>query len=62
MPVGRNMLDTMMKNMGAEAGVVGKTNHSLRATGATCLFHANVPERSIQARTGHKSVEALRTY
>ena len=39
-----------------------KTNHSLRATGAMRLFRSGVPERSVQSRTGHNSVEALRMY
>ena len=45
-PVGRNELGKMVKNMCTDAGVMGnKTNHSLRATGASSLFRANVPER-----------------
>ena len=39
-----------------------KTNHSLRATGATTLFNAGVPERIIQQNTGQRSLEALRKY
>ena len=61
-PVGRNSLGSMMKDMSTEAGIAAKTNHSLRATGASSLFQANVLERIIQKTTGHKSVEALRTY
>ena len=38
------------------------TNHSLRATGATLLFDAGVPEMIVQKRTGHKSLDALPTY
>ena len=38
------------------------TNHSLRAIGATLLFDAGVLEMIIQKRTGHKSLDALRTY
>ena len=35
----------MLKDMCKEAGIVGhKTNHSLRATGASELFEAGVPE------------------
>ena len=34
----------------------------MRTTGATALFHANVPERIIQKTTGHRSLESLRTY
>ena len=41
------------------AGIEGKkTNHSLQATGASKLFYANVPEKMIQERTGHRSVVA----
>ena len=57
--IGQNALASMVKRM---FGVQGKTNHSLRATGATRLFEANVPEKLIQERTGHKSVDALRLY
>ncbi len=49
--------------MCAEAGVSGhKTNHSLRATGASELFEAGVPEQMIKERTVHRSLEALRLY
>ena len=39
-----------------EAGIGKKSNHSLRMTGATRLFRSEVAERTIQARTGHKSI------
>ena len=39
-----------------------KTNHSLRATGATELYEAQVSEKIIQERTGHRSLEYLRMY
>ena len=62
-PVGRNTLTSMFREMCAEAGVQGhKTNHSLRATVASELFAAGVPERIIQERTGHRSLKALHTY
>ena len=61
-PVGKNSLSTMVKDMCGEANIVGKTNHSLRATGATTLFQKNVPERIVQKVTGHRSLEALRSY
>lgn len=48
--------------MCSEAAILGKTNHSLRATGATILFQNNVPENVIQKLTGHRSLEALRSY
>lgn len=34
----------------------------MRATGATDHYTANVPEKLIQQRTGHRSLKALRTY
>ena len=43
-------------------GAVSISNHSLRATSATQMFDMGVPEKIIQERTGHKSLEALRTY
>ena len=53
----------MIKRMCNNAGISeGFTNHSLSAYGATTLFHADVPEKLIQQRTGHHSVEALRQY
>ena len=62
-PIGRNQLAKMVPNMCSRAGTAGhKTNHSLRATAATDLYHANIPEKLIQERTGHKSVQALRVY
>ena len=49
--------------MTAEAGLEGNfTNHSLRATGATVLYDAEIPEGVIQKRTGHKSLDTLRCY
>ena len=56
-------LQTLLKKMCEEAKFVGNfTNHSLRATGATTLFDAGVPEAIIQKRTGHKSIDALCCY
>lgn len=56
---------TMVSQMCGDAGVKGhKTNCSLRATTASELFRANVPEKIIiiQERPGHNSFTALRTY
>ena len=62
-PVGRNTLSKMLATMCEEAGIVGrKTNHSLRATAATELFHGGIAEKVIQDRTGHRSVEGLHRY
>ena len=49
----------MGKNMCKEVGILGsKTNHY----SATALFNARVPEKVIQDRTGHRSIEGLRKY
>ena len=62
-PVGKHKLNAMVATMCAEAGISErKTNHSLRVSGATSLYSGGVPEREIQQRTGHKSLEALRRY
>ena len=62
-PVGKNTLAGKIKKMCQLANVGGnKTNHSLRATGATSLYEKGVPEKIIQERTGHRSLEALRVY
>lgn len=60
--VGKNSLATMIREMCKEGGVGKKTNHSLRASGTTAMFQNNVPERVIQSVTGHRSLEALRSY
>ena len=62
MPIGRNTLDTLVAKMFATVGIEGKTNHSLRVTGASRLFTSKVPEKIVQQRTGHRSLEALRKY
>ena len=44
----------MLKDMCAEAQISGNfTNYSLRTYGATTLYHANLPEKLTQERTGH---------
>ena len=59
--IGQHKVQTMVKNMFKAAEIDGKyTNHSLRATGASSLFNAGVPEAVIPKRTGHKSTDALR--
>ena len=45
------------------AGISGyKTNHSLRATTATRLYQAGVDEQLIMERTGHRSLDGVRSY
>ena len=52
----------MVKEVCCDAVIDGKTNHSMRATGATMLFQNEIPEHVIQTVTGHKSLDALRSY
>ena len=62
-PIGHNKLFKMVSEMCKLASIPGHhSNHSLRATGATQLYTAGVPEKIIQKRTGHRSVECLRSY
>ena len=61
-PVGKNILNAMVKRMCEAAGLPPRTNHSLRVTGATTLFSKNVPEKLVQELTGHRSLECLRRY
>ena len=62
-PVGRDTLQKKFHFMCEQAEIKGnKTNHSLRATGATKLYESGVPEKLIQEHTGHRSLEALRVY
>ena len=45
-----------------EGGISGhNTNHSLWATAAMDMFRCGA-EKLIQGRTGHRSIEALRSY
>ena len=57
MPIGKKTLRTMLAEICERAGVQWKSNH-----GATEMFAASVPERLIQSRTGHRSLDALRLY
>ena len=61
--VGKNQLEKKLAKICKRAGISGNiTNHSLRATSATQLYRSGVPEKVIQERTGHRSLEALRVY
>ena len=62
-PIGRNKLSQMVPEMCKLGEIYGqKTNCSLRARGATELYEAEVPEKIIQERTGHRSLDSLRIY
>jgi len=62
-PIGKNTLGKFVRNMCEEAKIEEKkVNHSLRATGTSALFNAEVPEKLIKGVTGHKSSTALHLY
>lgn len=61
-PVGKEKLRTFLQAMCKEAGISEhKTNHSLRATGASAMFNAGVSDKLIRDVTGHRST-ALQLY
>ena len=52
-----------MKRLCDSVGIEGFiTNHSLRATAATRLYESGVNEQLIMERTGHRSLEGIRSY
>ena len=62
-PVGHNTLAKTVARICRVGGVEGyKTNHSLRVTTATRLFQSGIDEQLIMDRTGHRSVDGVRTY
>ena len=62
-PIGHNMLAKRFKEMCASAGLVGNfTNHSLRATAVSSMYDSGVSEKLIMKRSGHRSVEGVRSY
>ena len=61
-PIGWSELNGMVNAIFIEVGITGKTNHSLQVTGATRMYTGGVGEKTIQTRTGHKSLDALRVY
>ena len=62
-PQGHTKLSTTVAWLCASAGIKGhKTNHSLRATTTTRLYHSGVDEQLEMERTGHRSLEGVRSY
>ena len=62
-PVGRNKLAKAVSKMCEACGIEGlKTNHSLRATAATRLYSSGIDEQLVMERTGHRSLEGIRSY
>ena len=61
-PVGVNKLQKVVKVICEKGSLPGYyTNHSLRASAATRLYHNNCDEQLIQEITGHRSL-AVRSY
>ena len=62
-PIGHDKLNGTVARICKAAGIEGfKTNHSLRATAATRLYHAGVDEQIIMETTGHRSLDGVRSY
>ena len=58
-----NTLRSTVSKLCQRGGIDGyKTNHSLRVTAATRLFHEGIDEQLIMERTGHRSIDGARTY
>ena len=61
-PIGVNKLQSVVKDVCRKAGFPGRyTNHSLRSTAATRMYHSNIDEQLICEITGHRS-NAVRQY
>lgn len=63
-PIGRNILARKLNEMFEAASLDCDCicNHSLRATGISRLYNKGVPEKLIMERSGHLSVEGIRSY
>ena len=62
-PLGHNTLAKTVSRMCSSAGIPGyKTNHSLRATSTSRLYHSGIDEQLVMERTGHRSIDGVRSY
>ena len=62
-PLGHNTLSKTVSRLCKLAGIQGfKTNHSLRATATSRLYQSSIDEQLMMERTGHHSLEGVRTY
>ena len=51
-----------VKEICIKVGIIGKfTNHSLRATSVSRMYHHGIPEQMIKEVTGHRS-DCVRVY
>ncbi|XP_011408773.1 PREDICTED: uncharacterized protein KIAA1958-like [Amphimedon queenslandica] len=60
--VGINTIKKFVHLITSGAGLVGYTNHCLRATAMTRMFNSGVPEKVIADKSGHRSLDGLRAY
>ena len=61
-PLGHNTLGKTVARLCSSAGIQGyKTNHSLRATSTSRLYQSGAEEQQVMERTGHRSVEGVRS-
>ena len=61
--IGHNQLSKIIPRLMVKSGIPGNfTNHSLRSTATTRMFHAGLDEQLIMMRTGHTSTKGVRTY
>ncbi len=62
-PLGHTTLGKTVARLCKSAGIEGyKTNHSLRATATSRLYQSGVDEQLVMERTGHRSLEGVRSY
>ena len=62
-PLGHNTLSKTVQKLTEKVGLEGQyTNHSLRRTCVTRLFHEGVEEDTIMSITGHRSAGGVRAY
>jgi len=59
-PVGKNCLNTFLKEMWVAAGL--SKYHNLQAYGTTAMLRVGIPEKLIQQHTGHGSIDTLQKY
>lgn len=58
-----NKLDGSVAKRCKSTGITGyRTNSSFRASAATRLYQAGVDEQLVMERTGHRSLEGVRSY
>lgn len=61
--LGHTTLGKTVGRICKSAGITGyKTNHSLRATTTTRLYQSGVDEQLVMERTGHRSLDGVRSY